>query len=217
MSYAGLFEVLTGWTGSVAITVGATTITVEPERRESVASLFARIQMRALVELGLELVMSVVGERLSLAADAVFDMALSGNCEDRTKYQSGPYYGLSSGYVSDDPPDNMVVPASGMRLSDPTLSGRAGRAVADGSAAHSSLQAASLSLTMISTLQAVWAIEAAIAAWSSTQQTHDLWFDGRLLARLRFDGAPVRRPLTGTHGLTTSRVELVCPVTAVRE
>lgn len=214
MGLAALAEVMDGWTGSITVTVGASSVVVVPGTRESVASLWTRVQMRARAELGLGLVVTLTAEDQSQAdADAVFDMVLAGNCATRTDFDAGPYSGAAS-YLSDgNTPDGLILPSKGLRLADPML-GSAGRAAADGTDAAVLMQTAVTStLRLFTTIQAAAALEAAIAAWTQGQQVHDVWHDGRVIARVRIDGMPVRRPLTRTHGLSTSGAEIAVTVT----
>lgn len=214
--YAALAEVLTGWTGSITVTVGARSVTVTPSTRESVASLWSRVQMRALAELDLTLAVVMLAADQAIAeADQAFDMTLSGNCASRTDFDSGPYSSLAT-YTSDaNGCDGVIVPAYGMRLADAMLTST-GRAVADGSSAAVLVDSGATSrlALMINLSQAV-TIEQAIAALTHTQQVHDVWHAGRLIQRVRLSGAPTRRPVARTMGTTSSPMEIAIGVTGV--
>ena len=216
MGYAALLEVKTGWTGAITVTLGASSITVMPGMRESVASIWAQVQYRALAELALTLLAEVISEEQYLVSgSAVFGMSFSaGNIATRMDYNSGPYNGQSS-YSSDAGATSLIVP-SGLRVDD-LMVGTRGRAVSDGSSAAVLVPAGDKTrLRMTMPLASAIDLEALFAGFTPSQLEHDVFFGGRVLARVRIAGSPMRRALTRTHGGTGSAVELSVPVVGVR-
>lgn len=217
MGYASLQEVKTGWTGAITITFGAASITVTPGVRESVASIWAQVQYRALAEMALTLTAGVIAsDQYRVSSNSVFGMSFSaGNIASRMDFDSGPYSGTSS-YDSDANAGATQIVPSGLRVDD-LMVGTRGRAVSDGSSAAALVPAGDKArIRMTMPLASAIDLEAVMSAFTPSQLEHDVFYDGRVLARVRIAGSPMRRAQTRTHGATTSPVELSLPVVGVR-
>lgn len=182
MGYAALAEVLTGWTGSIAVTYSGTTTTITPYLRESVASLFARLIQRVEIESGLDLSIEVfASEQLRVYAASSFDMATSGNVATRTDYSDLTYAGAATYLSVSDGYTGRYVPFHGLRLDGITHGQGAGRAVSTGAAGYAG------PLEMISARLRMWSIFADTWANEDIQGVYDVWHDGRILGRGRID------------------------------
>lgn len=180
-----LAKVVTGWTGSVAVTAGGRTVTVTPRTRESVASLFARLIADCLAELsGFELRVSLINEdqlQLSSADGTVFAVTMSGVCGPNTDFDSGPYSGAST-YSSDGNHYAGAVVPQGLRCDTMGLAASQGRATADGTAGYAPpLEAPEATLTAFMQFDAAWSFETSVLG------VYDLWHDGRVQARILID------------------------------
>lgn len=183
---AALAKVVTGWTGSIAVTAGGRTVTVTPRTRESVASLFARLIADCLAELsGFELLVSLVSAdqlQMSSADGSTFSVTMSGNCGTWTDFDSGPYSGANV-YGSDGNGFlGAFVATYGMRCDSLGIMTGQGRATADGTAGYAPpLEAPDATLILFGQFDEVWSLE------TSALGVYDLWHDGRVQARLLID------------------------------
>lgn len=178
-TFATLAEVKTGWTGTIALTYGGTTVTITPRTRESVASLLARLVAGALLETGLALsvVVSTNDPFLTISAASFFDLALTGTCETRTGMAGGSATSITSESSAD-----VYCPIYGIELDGDELSASAGRAVSSGAYANrGASDAARATVTIYTTYADAWVQEAAL------QGVYDVWLDGRVLGRFRID------------------------------
>lgn len=182
MGYAALAEVLTGWTGTIAVTYSGTTTTITPYLRESVASLFARLIVQVREDSGFALLLTLAApDQITISAAATFSMSLTGNCGTRTDYDTGPYSGAAS-YASDaNVYTGAYVPTRGLRLDGITHGQDTGRATSTGASGYAGpLEMGSARLRMWSTFADTWANE-------DIQGVYDVWHDGRILGRGRID------------------------------
>lgn len=207
MELATFAEVLTGWTGSVAITVGATTTTVTPLTRESVASLFARLAHDVYVDSGLALtVKPIANDQLQVSAASTFDMAYDGNCGTRCDYPYGPYAGQTV-YLSDQTVVTGRIPAYGVSVEGDDLGASTGRVLASGAyAVQGVADPAHASLIVFTTFADAWDFESAVVG------LYDLWVDGRLIGRYHIDAWKRTR-----RGKLHNQVALTADAQAVSE
>lgn len=217
MGVASLAKALASWTGSLSVTYGAKTVTVTPRTRESVASLVARLVSDVAGATGLALVVSVSATGvITISSDSTFVLSPTLLCATRTGFTGGPYSGGLT-YTAAAPFTGVTVPSKGLRLDEPTSRTRSGSVVGSGASAVGGMpDPVSSTLRLFGTLSEAQALLTTISALASTERVHDLWYEGRLAARLRLDGASVRA-LTRPRDSTSLGAELAARVTAVRE
>jgi hypothetical protein len=206
MGYFALSQVLSGWTGTIAVTYSGVTTTITPRTRESVASLFARLIHDVYGQAGLALRVAIDSPTIfAVSAASSFDMATSGTVGSRTGLTDGTYTGAAS-YSGPDDADSLSVPSIGGRLLGPVLSSETGRATSAGGAGHTMMALGRTTLTLTSTLAQAWTLE-------QTSGVYDVWADGRVFGRVRIDGW-TRSPPTRRR---SDYAELVATVQAVSE
>lgn len=196
--YGALAGVMTGWTGDLEYDDGTTTVTLVAYRRESVASLFARLVHEVYVQTGerLFVTVSLTGE-ITISASVTFDLTLTGTHADRTGF-TGTYTGAAS-YIADDPYEQGWVADRGMRLDAPLYAtGGTRGAVGDGSAGATPTRAPA---------------RARYVAWDSVtylpalSREYDYWHDGRLFGRFVVESARLV-PLGITRATNNITVEI---------
>lgn len=190
MGFAALAEVLSGWTGTIAVTYGGVTTTVTPYVRESVASLFARLVAQVYADSGLALSVRVSTDDpfVAVSASSAFDLTLSGTCESRSGLTDGPYSGATS-YEGVAGVASLYVPTRGLRLDGPAWSVEVGRPTSTGSAGYAGpMIGGTAQLTMWSSFADTWANE-------DLEGVYDVWHDGRIFGRGRIDS--IRRERMG--------------------
>lgn len=194
MGYGAFARVLTGWTGTIALTYFGTTITVTPMSRDSVASLVARLLAES-ARAGVTLTASVDSSGvLTVTGNDAFDLTLTGTVESRTKLDAGPYSSVTS-VTGTGAYANAWVPAKGLRLADPLLATSKGTYSGDDGYGT-----------------APWSVSAGsrVEAWTGAMTLpdldgyeHDYWHDGRLFGRVV--ATNVRRvPMSAHLRATTS-------------
>lgn len=188
MGFASLAEVLSGWTGTIAVTYGGITTTITPYVRESVASLWARTIAQVYADSGLTMTISTSGSDTTITTSASCTITLTGNTATRTDYDSGPYTNTSfpsdgNGYLG------RYVPTRGLRLDGPAWSVELGRSTSTGSAGFAGpMIGGTATLTMWSSFADTWANE-------DLEGVYDVWHDGRIFGRGRIDS--IRRERMG--------------------
>lgn len=189
MGLPALALVQSGWTGSIAVTYGGITTTVTPERRESYASLFARVAHAVYVDSGLSLhIESVAADQIRVVGSAAFDLTLTGNCAERTDFEAGPYTAITDQLSDANTPEGHHFPLHGQRLEGALLTSPAGTATSGGTYGHTTPQG--LGRTTLRAWAPVGGATPAANAWTIETITgvYDVWCDGRILGRVRIDG-----------------------------
>lgn len=178
--YGALAGVMTGWTGTLEYDDGSTTVTVSALRRESVASLVARLVHEVYAQTGELLLVSVsLTGVITISGATAFELAAGSNTAIRTGF-TGVYTGAAA-HTADDPYEQGWIADRGMRQDAPlwSTSGERG-AVGDGSGATAPTRAPA---------------RARYVAWDSVTHLPDLtreydyWHDGRLFGRFLVESA----------------------------
>lgn len=206
MGSAYLSQVLAGWTGTVAVTVGSTTTTITPRLRESVASLWARIIAGVYVDSAVSLAFVVIAiDFANVSCASNFTLTLTGNCATRLDMASGPY-GPTTSVTTDGAEMSGVVVPTGLRsslaMAQPSQS-----STGDGSYA-------SALWPSLTTAQLMMSVSAA-DAWAydvSTVGVYDIAADAGLHGRVRIDGwnrAPMGRKRNTLVELSTTAQAVV--------
>lgn len=207
MGFASLSKVVSGWTGTVAVTYGGITTTITPRLRESVASIFVRLAHEVYRDLGLVLSVGIDSEPIiRVSAPSAFDMTTSSNLATRSGLSDLTYTGAAS-YEGPDDAQNEECASTGARLVGPTLAGEIGGATGAGGYGYAPIPA-------LGKTQLRWWTNYA-QSWTDEQinGVYDFWKDGRIFGRIRIDGW--RRVPMGR--LRSTGIELVADVQAVTE
>lgn len=185
---SGLAIVRSGWTGSISVTVGASTVTHTPTDPTSAAEVMVRLAQRASRAFGAawEAFPTEAGV-LTLSASAAFTLAASGTTAARTGFASGPYASATE-RPADGAHEDGIYPSVGLTYSGSHLVGQTrATAMATGAAATMPVRGDSAG-TLI-----VHGAHAELVALQATLEggalTYDVWSGGRLEGRVRIGQA----------------------------
>ena len=180
----GLAKVLTGWTGSLTVTVGATAVPIVPSEPTSAVELALRVDV-VLGALGA----SPYGASVSAAgvitwrAVSSFTLAATGVIRSRLNVAASTTGTTVTG--SGAHADGFY-PARGMLVESPMVASSTTMSVSDGAGAINPLPMTStVSLEVHDTLANIWAHEASF----NTDHMWDLWAGGVYRGRLRVEDA----------------------------
>ena len=187
----GLAKVLTGWTGSLTVTVGGVPVGITPSEPTSAVELAVRVDT-VLTALGAQPHGVQVSEAgvLVWSAVASFTLAATGVIQTRLNVAASTTATTVTGAgVHADG----FYPARGMSIDSPMMATSQATTMADAAGSTGALAAVSSArLTANDTLQALWAFEDDFG----TDQLWDLWAGGYYRARLRIE--QVTRERLGT-------------------
>lgn len=184
----GLAKVLTGWTGSLTVTVGATAVPIVPAEPTSAIELALRVDL-VLGALGAQPYGASVSEAGVLTWRAVSSFTLAATSLIQSRLNVAATATGTTVTASGAHADGFY-PSRGMLVGSPLFTCSTVRSVADGSGALNPLPLVTdLSLTVQGTLSELWALEDDFGA----DQMWDLWAGGTYRGRLRIDSAQRRR------------------------
>lgn len=171
-----LAPVSAGWTGSIAITVGAATVTVTPALEQSAASIVLELLRLAALDLGGVWAVTAPAGVLTITGQGTWDLTVSGTTATRLALTSAS--GVSS--VTASGAYAGAVHPAGLSAGMPDVGVEVGRSAGSGAlAAAPVLSASSVSLSAYESTADAWALE-------EVAGVHDLWDPDRqlLLARV---------------------------------
>ena len=202
LNVMGMAKVLTGWTGSLTVTVGGVAVAVTPQASTSAIVLAMRVGdiLRAFGLSGVQYASST--GVLGWDASGTFTLAATGVIATRMGLAASSTGTTVTGTGAHQ---DGFYPEHGMSLDVPVGSFAVVPSLADGSAAVGPLNASqSLRLTAHGDLDDIWTLEAAF----NTDQPWDLWAAGVHRARLKVNSVSRERVGLGVSASPVGRLSI---------
>lgn len=183
----GLAKVLTGWTGTLSVQVGATLVPITPSEPTSAIELAMRVDI-VLSALGAQPVgVRADGGVLSWSAGVSFTLAATGVIQSRLNVAASTTGTTVTGAGAHA---DGFYPAQGMLVRSPLFASSTASPMSDGSAAGNPLpMVATVSIEAHDTLSNLWTLEDDF----SSDQLWDLWAGGGYRGRMRINSVKRNR------------------------
>jgi len=202
LNVMGMAKVLTGWTGSLSVTIGGVTVPITPRATTSVIELAERVGdvLRGFGLSGIQYATSA--GVLQWEATGAFTLAATGVIATRMNLAASTTGTTVTGAGAHA---DGFYPGIGMSLAEPIGSTTVVPALANGAATVGSLMASqSLRLVAHADLDDIWTLEAAF----NTDQPWDVWAAGVYRGRLKVDSVTRERMGRGVSASPVGRLRI---------